>query len=269
MNINPAHAPTPYAELNAVLASLVSGISDIVGNKLTGVYLQGSFAVGDFDEHSDCDFIVVLTASLSKSQVADLQKMHKALFDQPSLWAKHLEGSYFPRRVLQDYLRRGSKLWYLDNGSQKIVRSNHCNTVLVRQVLRDKGVVLYGPGAASLIDPIPVAVLKEEIFTVMHEWGNKILACPARYDNRFYQGFILLSYCRMLRDFLMGSPSSKKQGAEWAKAHLDAKWHDLIDRAWDCRPVPEQQVRQKADPADFTATLEFVRLILKESIRYH
>ena len=43
----PARVPTPYDELNLVLAHLVEGVQRRLGDKLTGVYLQGSFAVGD------------------------------------------------------------------------------------------------------------------------------------------------------------------------------------------------------------------------------
>ena len=42
-------APTPYPELNQVLAELVSGIQRILEHDFIGAYLQGSFALGDFD----------------------------------------------------------------------------------------------------------------------------------------------------------------------------------------------------------------------------
>ena len=57
--------PTPYKELNQVLDELISRLDSIQGDKLIGVYLQESFAVGDFDQHSDVDFIVVIVSELS------------------------------------------------------------------------------------------------------------------------------------------------------------------------------------------------------------
>ena len=56
----PARRPTPFSDLNAVLAVLVDGVRERLGDNFIGAYLQGSFAVGDADQHSDCDFIVVL-----------------------------------------------------------------------------------------------------------------------------------------------------------------------------------------------------------------
>jgi predicted nucleotidyltransferase len=72
---------TPYPELDAVLAELVAGVRGALGDALVGAYLQGSFAVGDFDEHSDVDFIVVARDEPSDAQVAALQTMHARVYD--------------------------------------------------------------------------------------------------------------------------------------------------------------------------------------------
>jgi len=56
---------------------------------------------------------------------------------------------------------------------------------------------------------------------------------------------------------------SKRAGAEWAKATLDAKWRDLIDRAWDGRPTPELSSRQPADPQALAQTLEFLAVVME------
>jgi hypothetical protein len=99
----------------------------------------------------------------------------------------------------------------------------------------------------------------------MTDWGREILAGPDRYNNRFYQTFIVLSYCRMLHDLIRGYPGSKREGAEWAKSVLDPSWIDLIDRAWGGRPDPARKVREPADPADFERTLEFVEYVIREA----
>ena len=95
--------PTSYQELNQVLFDLVSRLRDILGDYFIGAYLQGSFAVGDFDQHSDVDFIVVVEEGLTSPQVGALQEMHDQVYQLNSEWAKHLEGSYFPREILRDH----------------------------------------------------------------------------------------------------------------------------------------------------------------------
>jgi len=46
---------TPFPELNNVLAGLKETAQAILGANFVGAYLQGSLAVGDADEQSDCD----------------------------------------------------------------------------------------------------------------------------------------------------------------------------------------------------------------------
>ncbi len=261
-------APTPYDDLNRVLRDLVNSVRVALGEQFVGAYLQGSFAVGDFDAHSDVDFIVVTQGDLSDREVQALQAMHGRLYALDSAWAQHLEGSYFPASVLRCSPQSDSLLWYLDNGSRALIQSTHCNTLLVRWVVREHGVTLAGPAPVSLVDPISATALREEILATMRNWGQDILTYPAQYANRFYQTYIVLSYSRMLHDLRNGFPGSKRAGAEWAKANLDPAWAGLIDRTWAGRPTPEVSVRQPADPADFQATLDYVRYTINESSVY-
>lgn len=257
-----AAEPTPYPDLNRVLRDLVDGVRAALGPQVVGVYLQGSFAIGDFDEHSDVDFVVAVTAEPDTPTVAALQAMHARLYDGPVAWAQHLEASYFPLDVLRRAAAPVRRLWYLDNGSRALIPSDHCNTRVVRWTVREHGVTLLGPPPATLIDPIPVADLRAEIAATIRDWGAEIVRDPDRFNNRFYQGFIVLSYCRMLHDLHRGALGSKRAGAEWAKTTLEPAWAGLIDRAWDGRPNPAVSVRQPADPDDFRATLAFVRHIM-------
>jgi len=260
--------PTPYPDLNAVLRELVGSVQVVLGDSFVAACLQGSFAVGDFDLHSDVDFVIAVEEELSDDQVDALQAMYARIYDLDCAWAQHLEGSYFPKDVLRDYSQRGTPLWYLDNGHRSLVRSDHCNTVVVRWTVREHGVALAGLNPASLVNPIPVSALRREIMEGMHRWGRQILADPESINNRFYQSFAVLHYCRLLHDLQAGFPGSKRLGAEWAKATLDPSWAGLIDRAWDGRPNPSLSVRQPADSEDLVRTLEFIKYIIKASTDY-
>lgn len=109
--------PTPYPELNNILHGLVDSAKEILNKNLVGIYLQGSFAMGDFDIHSDVDFIIVTAEVITNEQLQKLQIMHKRIYNNRSSWAQHLEGSYFPKKILRHCSNRGKMLWYLDNGS--------------------------------------------------------------------------------------------------------------------------------------------------------
>ena len=260
--------PTPYPELNEILQELVASVQDALGDTFVGAYLQGSFAVGDFDRHSDVDFVIAVRDELTPVQVDALQAVHRRIYRLRSEWAQHLEGSYFPAAILRHHAQSGLPLWYLDHGSQLLVRSDHCNTVVVKWIVRENAITLAGPSPATLINPISVDDLRHEIAATICNWGQEILDKPDKYRNRFYQGFIVLNYCRMLHDLIEGRPGSKRAGAIWAKAAFDPAWSALIDRAWGGRPNPAVSVRQPADSADFATTLEFVTFVIGETKRY-
>ncbi len=260
--------PTPYTELNAVLHELVAGIRQAVGNDFIGAYLQGSFAAGDFDQHSDVDFVIAINNELSEDEVAELQRVHERIYGLESEWARHLEGSYFPGAILRSGERCGEQLWYLDHGKNRLIKSDHCNTLVVRSVVRERGITLAGPDPTTLVDPISVMALRREMSNTMRTWAKDILEHQERYGNRFYQGYIVLNYSRMLHDLVKGRPGSKREGATWAKATLGTEWSALIDRAWTRRPNPAVAVREPSDPVDFEATLRFVKVVLRESEAY-
>ena len=61
--------PTPYPDLNSVLDELVSAIQGALRETFVAACLQGSFALGDFDRHSDVDFIIVVADELTDAGI--------------------------------------------------------------------------------------------------------------------------------------------------------------------------------------------------------
>jgi predicted nucleotidyltransferase len=123
--------PTPYADLNAVIAELVSGAREILGENFCGAYLQGSFAVGDADEHSDVDFLVVVHDELTDAQQAALKALHERLYAIDTPWAQHLEGSYVPKTQLRRMSPERPPWFYFDNGATEPIWDNHDNSAVV------------------------------------------------------------------------------------------------------------------------------------------
>jgi len=257
--------PTLFPDLNAVLDQLVSGAQATLAANLIGVYLQGSFAVGDADQHSDVDFLVVVRQSLSAAEVIALQELHGRIYDQPSDWAKHLEGSYFPKDLLRWGDPAHTKLWYLDNTSRTLEPSDHDNSLVVRWQAREHGIALAGPELKTLIDPIPAQDLRREVRAVMRDRGAEIISGRYSIDNRWAQPFAVISYCRMLQTLETGTIQSKLAAVRWGLEHLDPRWADLIQRAWKDRPDPSTKFRTQADPQDVCSTIEFIRYALEIS----
>ena len=109
---------TPFLSIpDAVLNELVEKASAILGDNFCGAYLQGSFAVGDADEHSDVDFIIVTHDAVGEPAVLRLRALHADLPHRDGNWPQHLEGSYFPKEILRRPDPSYTPLLYVDNGS--------------------------------------------------------------------------------------------------------------------------------------------------------
>jgi predicted nucleotidyltransferase len=258
--------PTPYADLNVVLCDLVTRVRNVLGDNFIGAYLQGSFAVGDFDIYSDVDFLILLNQDIPDDQFPPLRALHADIFKLDCAWAQHLEGSYIPRAALVRLPPPPRKFLYLDHGSTELIRSAHDDSLVVYWSLRERGITLIGPEPRSLVAPVPADALRQEVFDTMHTWREQLLRNPDEMDNRFYQPFAVLSYCRMLHTLESGTVRSKRAGAMWAKDALDSRWHQLIQGAWDARPGdPSLKVRQKADSSDLRSTWEFMEYAVELS----
>jgi predicted nucleotidyltransferase len=257
--------PTSNSELNAVSNEFVKSVQEVLGENFVSAYLQGSFAIGDWDNDSDVDFTIVTEHDVSENDLLALQAMHARIYNLESEWAKHLDGSYFPKKVIKSSDPAKKELWYLDNTSDKLILSNHDNTLVVRWIVREYGITLAGIAPKELIDPISADDLRQEILTTMQEWADEIFSGIWKMDNRWVQTFAVLSYCRMLHSLHASRIASKLSGVQWAKSALDNRWTGLIQKAWDDRPNPFLKARQNAEPSEVKNTLEFIHYTLELS----
>ena len=256
--------PTPFPDLDRLLAELVAGAQAALGAGFCGAYLQGSFALGEGDEHSDVDFVVVTRDEPTAAEQAALQELHGRLFERPGPWARHLEGSYAPLGTLRRVDPSGAPFFYLDNGARELVWDGHCNTAVVRWTLRERGVVLAGPEPRELLDPVPAGALRAEARTNLHEYANWARESRDRYlagdrlaFSRWQQPYLVLSFCRMLYTLAAAEVASKPLAARWALEELDPRWAPLIRRALADRPDPWRRVHEPADAEVVEETVRF------------
>jgi hypothetical protein len=275
--------PTPYPELNTILEYLLKGVTAALKGNFVGAYLQGSFAVGDYSEYSDCDFMIVTNGDLAADELQALQGLHAQIHKLPfPYWRTGLEGSYAPAEILRrwcttprdppgeprsdDWADPGTlgspplayPFWYLDHGSKTLVRSEHDNTQVVRWCLREKGVVLAGPDPRELVDPVPTMALRTEVRETMDRYLATGLAMPMIAWQAFWVGL----FCRILHTLETGEVASKKVAMTWAQETLSPIWRGLIARAQVLRKGDDAQSAQPADPGEVAATHDFAAYCL-------
>ncbi|KRE54539.1 nucleotidyltransferase domain-containing protein [Phycicoccus sp. Soil748] len=240
-------SPTGIPELDGVLAELVDRARDALGDDFVGVYLQGSFALGDADAESDCDFLVVTGSALSDEQLAPLRAFHAELPHRPGTWNRHLEGSYAPVGELADLDAVGRPWQYVDHGHDTLGPDPHCNTEVTRWILRHHGVRLAGSPPESLLPAVPAAALQArmaaEIPDAVQAWERqeRWLAWDARYAPA--------TMARMWFTQVHGEVVSKKTAMRWLAARPEgSEWAALLEAAALARggpydaPVADEEV---------------------------
>ncbi|MGW6449003.1 aminoglycoside adenylyltransferase domain-containing protein [Lentzea sp. NPDC055074] len=255
---------TPFSDLNALLADLVASQREILGPTYVGTYLQGSFALGAGDVHSDCDFIVACTELPSGDREAGLRALHDELPTRPGRWSTEIEGSYADVESLRSVAGLGVPWLFNDHGTRTLVWDLHCNSPHARWILRHHGIVLDGPPITSLVDEVPASVLRSSmraelphVLDGIREW--------APMGNAWSQRYIVSAYCRTLYTIHTGEVESKRGALVWAKKMLDQRWHPLIeqvlqdrDLGWDADAVPR--------PGSMEETLAFS--VYAEGLRF-
>lgn len=236
--------PTRFAELNGVLHDLVTGAQDALGESFVGAYLQGSFALGAGDLHSDCDFLVVVRERPDAAQEAALRALHRDLPHRDGHWNRHLEGSYAVAADLLAADALAAEWLYADHGADELVWSDHCNRPWTRWILREHGITLVGLCASEIVAEMPDDLLREEARAGLSTLTDDVLGwCPP--DIAWCQRYLVVQAARSLYTVRTAQVASKRDALRWAMMHGDPRWRPLLqqvqgdrDRGFDPRDLP-------------------------------
>jgi hypothetical protein len=235
---------TQFADLNDLLTQFVAQVRLIVGVKLVGVYLTGSFALSGGDAASDCDFVAVTDGALDREEERGLRRLHKEIPSWPSYWAYNLEGSYAPKSDLQTLAALGKPWLYVNRGGREMEWSPHCNTEDVRWVLRNRPLILAGTDPREFACHVPAALLQAKMRPQIQDFLVD-LRTWAPFDIGWTQRYAVEAINRMLYTLEHGEVISKQDALSWAAETLPLEWRDLIEQvrqdrlvSWNAPPRP-------------------------------
>lgn len=248
---------TPYEEVDALLHFMLVRVQNMLGDRLVGFYLYGSLSLGDFDPaSSDVDFLVVTSEELPASVLEQLRAMHAEIAASGLEYATRLEGSYIPREALRRYDPGNASHPTTGTDWPFQVAFHGSNWVLERSIVREKGVVVWGPSPQNLIDPVSPQQLRAAVCEQLRTFWQAQLDGPEWLRPRYEQAFAVLTLCRALYTLQHGALCSKPRAAAWARDAYPY-WRPIIERslAW----------RSQHEPDDLSETLAFLREALAQA----
>ncbi len=254
-----ASYPTAHADVNTILAELLSGLQTTLGEQFIGLYLYGSLASGDFDpRRSDIDFLVVTRAKVPAESLSALSAMHARITSSGLAFARRLEGVYIPVALLPRYERSSAVHPCLCCGGEFFEEAQQdSDWIIQRHILREQGVIISGPPIRPLIDPVQPENLRGAVCGFVRDWWAPMLENSVRLRDREYQAYATLTFCRVLYTLRLGKIGSKAASARWVQQTYSARWANLIDRALDWPDGPQ--------PDEFKRTLAFLQYVVERT----
>jgi len=209
--------------VRTVMQSLASGLRSILGARLIGLYLGGSFSLGDFWEAtSDLDFLAVTDGPLSPEDLLAIGLLHRELLQTHRL-ASRLEGDYAPRQTL---IAEGTTVPV--PGCERGIFLPRVGEVMLSADniynLREQGIAFAGPPPCQALPAVSREQVRAAVRTMLAEGHGTCESPHEAADN-------LLSLCRSLCALETGEPTTKSQGADWARSRLEEHWVPVIEAA--------------------------------------
>ena len=215
--------------VKAILREIEASHRQILGDKLTGLYVHGSLAFGCFRwETGDIDYLVVVKEPLSTAEKVGL--IEALLRIDRTAPPKGLEMSVMLERHCRDVVYPTPFDLHFSNLHKEIARQDpaaYCGWMHGEDkdlaahfaVTREAGFVLCGPPIEAVFSPVPREAFLDSLRYDIAD------AADGMKDNPVYY---VLNLCRVLAYLRENRILSKEQGGEWGLANLPADYAPLI-----------------------------------------
>lgn len=250
--------PTPYSDVNLALQGFASFLRAILGDKIVGMYLTGSLALGDFDhDSSDIDFIVLTKAPISDEELDEIRKLHTLFDNIGSAWTGRVEANYITPAALVSRPISAESYPQVEKETPLFVAPLESGWIFHLYTLREHELAVFGPSIRDMIDPIDPDDMRRAAAPVAETWLDQSQNDPTWMpwvSERKYQAFVVLTLCRLLYTLETGGVASKPGAARWVSASLDPRRTELVERA-----LLDQHAEGQASPGAVAATMEMLR----------
>ncbi len=254
-----AASPSPYPDVNALVAFFVEEVSRILVENVVGVYLTGSLSYGDFNyERSDVDITVMVNRPVSADELEALRRCHLRMKVQFPKWASRLECTYTPVGMLSSLQPpKEPRPWYWGGEGRLYDAAQYGNEWITNNyLLYEYGIALRGPEFRQLMGPPSIEeVQKACIRDLFTEWEPKRTEA-AWFQNGHYASYFVLNLCRILYTVIRKKVGSKKDAAAWVIRRYSEPWRGLVEAAQAWRYGTELELREPA--------LRFLDFVIQE-----
>lgn len=250
--------PTPFDDVNQLLAELEAGIRDALGETLVGLYLSGSLTYEGYTPGvSDLDLLAAVSRDLNEADLPALRQMHAELIARHPEWDDRIEVIYYSLRGLRTYKTARSPIAVISPGEPLHFREEMAGDdwLMNWYLVLEHGVRISGPPADDIIEPASI----DEFIAAVRDHARDWALWIDGLDGSKSRAYAILTMCRTLYTDRNREHVSKQVAAEWTTQQLPA-YAGLIKTALQTRVATHEGLRQ-LKPITLEETREFVATI--------
>jgi predicted nucleotidyltransferase len=235
--MNPFEMNAPES-IQHLLVEFVQTFRQILGEKLVGVYLHGSLAMGCFNPlSSDVDLLVVVSHPL---QDETKHEIGRALLNLSAMNPGNgIEMSVLTLQCLQNFqhpapyelhFSDGNKADYAEGRVHFTHEMFDPDLAAHMVITRARGICLYGKRIDRLFPAIPAEYYLDSIISDTNWSYANIMRGPESGEG-WVPAYGVLNFCRVLAFTEQGLITSKLEGGRWAVDHLPQVYAPVIQAA--------------------------------------
>jgi len=234
-------------EYQELLNEFTDACKTLLQDKLTGVYLHGSMAMGCFNAaKSDIDIIVIVDGEISDGQKMELMRKIVALNGEAP--AKGLEISFVQKKYCKPFVyptpfelhfSMAHLKWFQDNPEDYIEKMKGEDADLAAHftIMNQYGIKLCGEEIVDVFGTVPREDYADSVWRDIENAAEDILENPV---------YIILNLCRVLACFKADLVLSKEKGGEWGLQNAGEEYRSLISQALSCYKSDRTMVLDEA-----------------------
>lgn len=246
-------------EIDQLLNRLLSQMRQTLGSKLVGLYLYGSLVSGDFIEGvSDFDLLAATAGPIDVIEFGHLDQMQLDFVRSHPEWENRVEIAYASIDSLRTFKHKVSQIAVISPGEPFHFKDAGEDWAINWWVVREQGLILYGPDPKSIIEPISHAEFIETVWDHARSWNEWV----KESRHRKAQSYARLTMCRALYALTHGVQVSKNKAARWTQEQYPEHKH-LIDEALAWRVAEDDDAVDHE--ATFQATEQFVHFMISQA----
>lgn len=224
------------APIQPALQAYLSLMNERLPGLVNGFYLEGSIALGGFNERfSDIDFVTTLNRQATPIEIDTLRGIHKVIEERHPQWK--MAGSYILSVDLGCWESKAEPNLYYHEG---VLRPDGCFELQSVEgwILKNHGIVLIGPEPRDLPFTVEwdllITRMRENLNTYWVSWTRRPDRLAALLSDWGIQ-WAVLGVLRQFYSFREESITTKSKAGKYALTCVPSRWRQLIQEALNIR----------------------------------